>query len=121
DPICVGGHAVGLPDHVGQVMGQRPAGGALHHQAQQVGLGGVVVPVRARRVLARQFAQVGQRVGLAVHAAAQVHPCHVGLRVGVVLVPAHARGHGQQLAHGDVGVGAVGQFGNIGGQRVFQA
>ncbi len=46
---------------------------------------------------------------------------HVGLGIGIVLIPLHAGGHGDELAHGDALIGAAIELGDIGGDRVFQA
>src|SRR5690606_27748960 len=121
DPVGIGLHAVGHPARFRKVVGKRLAGGALDHDAEPVSLGGAVVPVGAGRPFAREAPQVGQHVGLVVDAGATVHLPHVGLRIGVVLVPAHARGHGQQLADGNPGIGAVGQLRDVAGQGVIQA
>ena len=79
------------------LSGVRDGGAAIDHRR--------VVPARSRRRLARQSAHVAHQRIDAFFRLVLVELRDVGIRVGVVLVPAHARGHRQQLADADVVVG----------------
>ncbi len=121
DPDGVLLHAVGLPDLLRQVLGHRLADGVGKQHAGEVRLAGLVDELGARRRLARQAAHVADHridAGLDVD---EADLGHVGIGVGVVLVPLHARGHGDQLAHVDAVVGAALQLGDVGGDRIVQA
>ena len=107
-------HARGLPDLFFQVLRQGLARGLADQNAHQVGFARAVEPALARGRGARQLAQVAhQRVHAGLGRLVVVELRHVGLGVAVVLVPAHARGHREQLAHADVVIGRTAQSGDI--------
>ena len=98
-------HARRVPDLLVQIVGQRLLRRLVHEDAHQIGLAGAVVPARAGRRLARELAHVAHQRVHAGFGLVVVELGHVGMRVGIVFVPAHARGHGEQLAHAHVVVG----------------
>ena len=71
-----------------------------------------------RRSFAGQFAHVGDSRVLAGAVPARKHAGDVGLGIGVVLVPFHARRHRQELLDRHAIVGASFELGDVAGHRV---
>jgi hypothetical protein len=110
------------PYQRGDQLGHRPAGRALAHPAQYVGLGRAVQEPAPVRRLGRQRGQEPvQPARLAgvrtVPADPLIQPPDVGPRVGILLQEPHAAAHVQHVAHGGAGVAADRQFGHVAGHR----
>ena len=114
-------HAGRHPDLFREVGRQGLLRRLAEQHADEVGLAGAVVPARARGRLARQSAHVAHQRVDAFLGRVLVEPRDVGVRVGVVLVPAHARGHRQQLADADVVVGRALHLRDVGADLVVHA
>ena len=107
-------HAVGLPELFRGVLRQRLADGVGDQDADKVGFAGVVGELRARLVGPRQGLHVAHdRVDAGLHDAG-AGAGDVGVGVGVILVPLHARAHGEEVADADAVIGRALELGDVG-------
>jgi hypothetical protein len=116
--VVLGAHR--RPHQRGDQLGHGPAGRALAHPAQHVGLGRAVQePAPVRRLGAQRGQEPVQPAGLAGVRAVPADPLiqapDIGLRIGVLLTEPDPAAHVQHVPYGGAGVAAGRQFGNVAG------
>jgi len=112
-PEGVALHAVALPHPLAEIGGERHLHRVADQHADQVGLAGLVHPFAARHGLARQGAHIGDGGVHPRRHGDREHPRHVGFRIGIILVPLHARRHRQQLRDRHAVIGAAGEVRDV--------
>lgn len=95
------------PDPLRQILAHRLADRSANQRPGDVGFARAVVPARAWLGGARQFGHQCQHATGCLGVLHFEHAATVRFRVGVGLVPAHARGHLQQIAYAHAVIGAA--------------
>ncbi len=114
-------HAEAGPDRLRHVVGQLFSRSRRDQAAENVGIAGVVVEVTAGPMFGFQAPHQRQHAARNLVAERFAVAIHVGIPVGVILVPAHARRHGDQAANGHRVVGTAAQRRDIFRHRVVEA